>query len=131
MVIITKEILEEKIKTMPELCKKLDENKIPISRVVKTVVKYFGYYDSVVDNLICSCDRTIFYILNDFDILKTDNDVYNLKEMYHIKSPLKGYRHRIVCYWYYNYDKILEDQEQPEENIYDEIYSEELWAKIK
>jgi hypothetical protein len=97
-----------------------------IDHLANYLMNFFGYGEYVIDNVLSSEDRDVFYMLEEEGILKTSREEINL---------LKGKVWRIH-YWILRKREILqqasesEKVENPEEDfsIYKEI-SDETWSR--
>jgi len=97
-----------------------------IDHLANYLMNFFGYGEYVIDNVLSSEDRDVFYMLEEEGILKTSREEINL---------LKGKVWRIH-YWILRKREILhqaaedEKAETPEEDfsIYKEI-SDEVWSR--
>jgi len=93
--------------------------------MAEKVMNLFGYDKVITDNLISSEERDIFYKLEDYDLLITEEESTNLPS---------GKKWRIH-YWVLNERKIrevLEEEEEvneaEEESIYNDI-SDKVWER--
>lgn len=108
----------------------LEENDMRSHRagdMAEAVMNLFGYDRSITDNLLSSKERDIFYQLQDFDILTTEEEITNLPS---------GKKWRIY-YWMMNESRIRELLEEDEEedseeqgSVYDEV-SNSMWEREK
>lgn len=96
-------------------------------RIAEKVMNLFGYDKSITDNLLSSHERDLFYLLEDYDILTTEEETAYLPS---------GKRWRIH-YWKIKENKIRDiirkekekaEEEEEELSIYEEI-SEEVWDR--
>ena len=83
------------------------------------VLSFFGYEDYVLDNVLSAPERDVFYNLEEFGFLETFREEVNI---------MKGRSWR-VNQWKFKKDNIYriansQEEEKPEENIYDEIFRE-------
>ena len=98
-----------------------------IDHLAHYLMNFFGYGEYVIDNVLSSEDRDVFYMLEEEGILKTSREEINL---------LKGKVWRIH-YWILRKRDILqqameEDQEVSEEDEIGSFYSElsdEVWTR--
>ena len=98
-----------------------------IDHLAHYLMNFFGYGEYVIDNVLSSEDRDVFYMLEEEGILKTSREEINL---------LKGKVWRIH-YWILRKRDILqqameEDQEISEEDEIGSFYSElsdEVWTR--
>ncbi len=93
--------------------------------IAERVMNLFGYDKTLTDNLLSSDDRDFFYILEDYDILTTEEETVFLPS---------GKRWRIH-YWRIKEEKIreiLENEEEEEEEtgFYKKIYND-VWEKAE
>lgn len=115
--------------TLEELATAL-ENKFNFNKevaldVASRVMNYFGFGDTVIDNLLTQDDRRLFYFLQDMGLISTEWDEIFLPSG-------RGWR---IFYWRLNIPKILEyaslkTEEEKEEEI--EIYNslpENVWCR--
>ncbi len=93
--------------------------------MAEKVMNLFGYDRSITDNLLSSEERDVFYQLEDFDILTTEEEKTNLPS---------GKKWRIY-YWVLNEDRIRELLEEDEEEeteqqatVYDDV-SNSVWER--
>lgn len=122
MVTITVEDVEKALKnTLGKKGMKDDE----IKSLAEYVMNFFGFDDSVSDNLLKAKDRDVFYTLQDVGILTTFQDQITIK---------KGKIWRIH-YWVLKKNDILrlanlkdEDKTDDTYTIYNEI-SDEAWSR--
>jgi hypothetical protein len=98
-----------------------------IDHLAHYLMNFFGYGEYVIDNVLSSEDRDVFYMLEEEGILKTSREEINL---------LKGKVWRIH-YWILRKREILkqameEEQETAEEDEIGSFYSElsdEVWTR--
>lgn len=108
--------------------KVLEENNMDTSQakdMADRVMSLFGFDKTITDNLLSSDERDIFYMLEDFDILATEEETTNLPSG-------KNWR---IHYWRLKEDKIKEilkekeeEEEEEHKSIYDDI-SDNVWKK--
>lgn len=122
MVTITVEDIEKAL--MNTLGKK-GMKKEEIRKLARYVMNFFGYEDTISDNLLKAKDRDVFYTLQDVGILTTFQDQITIK---------KGKIWRIH-YWVLKKDEILRlgnlkdiVKEKDEYTIYNEI-SNDVWSR--
>ncbi len=95
-------------------------------KIAEKVMYMFGYDDMITDNILTTKDRNYFYLLEDHDILTSEEETVTLPS---------GRRWRIH-YWRIKEKKIREilkeeeDIEEDETGIYDEVY-EDVWAQVE
>lgn len=96
-----------------------------IKKLAEYVMNFFGFDDTISDNLLKAKDRDVFYTLQDVGILTTFQDQITIK---------KGKIWRIH-YWVLKKDEILrlanlkdKEKEDDEYTIYDEI-SNDVWSR--
>jgi hypothetical protein len=96
-----------------------------IKKLAQYVMNFFGFEDTISDNLLKAKDRDVFYTLQDVGILTTFQDQITIK---------KGKIWRIH-YWVLKKDEILrlanlKDEKKIEEGytIYNEI-SNDVWSR--
>lgn len=94
--------------------------------IAEKVMNLFGYDTTITDNLLSTNERDLFYMLEDYDILATEEETVILPS---------GKRWRIH-YWRLKENKvwdILEEMEKEEEPIEEEsIYkrlSDDVWKR--
>lgn len=99
--------------------------KAEIKKLARYVMNFFGFDDTVSDNLLKAKDRDVFYMLEEVGLLKTFQDQITIK---------KGKIWRIH-YWVLKKNDILrlanlkdEDKIENEYKIYNEI-SDEIWSR--
>ena len=91
------------------------------------LVCFFGYNDYVVDNVLFPYDRTVFYELEDKDILKSIQTF----ELIRSRNKFNNNEWRLN-YWTYNMDsiekclKICKEERSPEK-IYNELFDSEAF----
>lgn len=94
--------------------------------IAEEVMNLFGYDKTITDNLISSNERNLFYLLEDHDILATEEETAYLPS---------GKRWRIH-YWKIKEKKIRdilaeeEEKEEEEKDIYEEL-SDNVWKREK
>ena len=108
--------------------KVLEENNMDPSQandMADRVMSLFGFDKTITDNLLSSDERDIFYMLEDFDILATEEETTNLPSG-------KNWR---IHYWRLKEDKIEEilrekedEEEEESRSIYDDI-SDNVWKQ--
>ena len=97
-----------------------------IKKLAEYMMNFFGFSDTISDNLLKAKDRDIFYMLQDVGILTTSQDQVSIK---------KGKIWRIH-YWVLKKNEIfrlanLKDEDETEneyKRIYNEI-SDEIWGR--
>jgi len=98
-----------------------------IDHLAHYLMNFFGYGEYVIDNVLSSEDRDVFYMLEEEGILKTSREEINL---------LKGKVWRIH-YWILRKREILQqaietEQVETEEDEFSSLYSEisdEVWSR--
>lgn len=123
MVTITVEDVENAL--MNTLGKKGME-KEEIRKLAEYMMNFFGFSDTITDNLLKTKDRDVFYTLQDIGILTTSRDQIRIK---------RGKIWRIH-YWVLKKNEILRlanfTDENETENDYGRIYTEisnEIWSR--
>ncbi len=123
MVTITVEDVEKAL--MNTLGKK-GLNKEEIMKLAEYIMNFFGFSDTISDNLLKAKDRDVFYMLQDVGILTTSQDQISIK---------KGKIWRIH-YWVLKKNEIFRlanlKNEDETENEYKRIYNElsnEIWSR--
>ena len=97
-----------------------------IKKLAEYLMNFFGFNDYIIDNILNSKDRDVFYMLEEEGLLKTEREEVNIK---------KGKNWRIH-YWILNKEKIyqfanaVEPEEEEEEvyAVYDDL-SDEIWQR--
>ncbi len=119
--------IEEFKKAVTKVLKDRDIDAEEAEKISEKVMNLFGYDKSITDNLLSSTERDLFYMLEDYDILTTEEETAYLPS---------GKRWRIH-YWKIKDEKIreilAEDEEEVEEveeerSIYDDI-SDDVWKR--
>ena len=117
--------MEEFKKAVAKVLEERDIDRKEAEEISEKVMDLFGYDKSITDNLLSSSERDLFYMLEDYDILTTEEETAYLPS---------GKRWRIH-YWKIKDDKIREILSQKEEeeveeekSIYDEV-SDEVWKR--
>jgi hypothetical protein len=95
------------------------------SDVARRVLNYFGYGETIIDNMLDQEDRRLFYFLQDYGFMGTDWD-----ETFLLNG--RGWR---IFYWRLNIAKIREFskivEEEPDEEIsgvYDSL-PDQAWVR--
>ena len=98
-----------------------------VKKLAEYVMNFFGFEDTISDNLLKAKDRDVFYTLQDVGLLTTFQDQITIK---------KGKIWRIH-YWVLKKRDIIRlanliDEVKPEEEyaIYDDI-SNDVWSRFK
>ncbi len=93
--------------------------------IAEKVMNLFGYDKSITDNLLSSRERDLFYMLEDYDILTTEEETAYLPS---------GKKWRIH-YWKIKEDKIKkilsekkEKEKTEDKSVYDDL-SDEVWKR--
>ena len=97
-----------------------------IEKLAEYVMNFFGFNDYIIDNVLNSKDRDVFYMLEEEGLLKTEREEVNIK---------KGKNWRIH-YWILNKEKIfkfartteVEEVEEHQYAVYDDL-SDEIWQR--
>jgi|GEM_PF-221040 len=99
-----------------------------IRKLAEYVLNFFGYSDSIIDNVLSTEDRDVFYTLEEEGILSTERE-----EMYILKG--KVWR---IHYWMLNKKEIKklaqadyaskESKNEDYANVYDSL-SDEIWKR--
>ncbi len=96
-----------------------------IKKLAEYVMNFFGYHDTVTDNLLRAKDRDVFYMLEEVGILTTFQDQVTIK---------KGKIWRIH-YWVLKKNEIIrlanlkeKEADTDKYSIYQEI-SDDMWDK--
>jgi len=119
--------IEEFKKAVTKVLEERDISPEEAEEISEKVMNLFGYDKSITDNLLSSEERDLFYMLEDYDILTTEEETAYLPS---------GKRWRIH-YWKIKDNKIRdilseeeEEEEEGEKSIYDDI-SDEVWKRDK
>jgi len=88
--------------------------------MAEKVMNLFGYDKTITDNILSSAERDVFYKLEDFDILITEEESTNLPS---------GKKWRIH-YWILNERKIKEVLEEENDDEEEETGSESIYNDI-
>lgn len=117
--------MEEFKKAVAKVLEERDIGREEAEEISEKVMDLFGYDKSITDNLLSSSERDLFYMLEDYDILTTEEENAYLPS---------GKRWRIH-YWKIKDDKIREilshkeeEEVEEEKSIYDEV-SDEVWKR--
>jgi len=93
--------------------------------IAEKVMNLFGYDKSITDNILSSRERDLFYMLEDYDILTTEEETAYLPS---------GKKWRIH-YWKIKDDKIKkilsekkEKEKVEDKSVYDDL-SDEVWKR--
>lgn len=108
---------EELVTALDVIFKKSGMNPKEIEELADYVLSFFGFEDTLVDNILSQQDRDVFYTLEETGILSTSSEDITL---------MKGKTWRIH-YWHINNGKIksiLSSKRESKENIYDKIFRE-------
>jgi hypothetical protein len=108
---------DELITALEILFKPSGMNEKEIVELADYVLSFFGYEDTLIDNVLSQQDRDVFYTLEETGILSTSSEDITL---------MKGKTWRIH-YWHVNDEKIrniVNSSKKEEENIYDKIFRE-------
>ncbi len=113
-------------KAMTNTLGKKGMNPEHIEKLAEYLLNFFGFNDYIIDNVLNSKDRDVFYMLEEEGLLKTEREEVNIK---------KGKNWRIH-YWILNKRRILAladaDEEEEEEDeayaVYDDL-SDEIWQR--
>ncbi|WP_075056743.1 hypothetical protein [Thermogymnomonas acidicola] len=117
MPVMTREVL---ISALDKVYGKRGMGKKDIEELCDFILSFFGYEDYVLDNVLTSPERDVFYNLEEYGILTTYREEVNI---------IKGGKTWRINQWTYNRENINrilkgEDERKKEENIYDEIFRE-------
>ncbi|MBS3816376.1 MAG: hypothetical protein KGY76_02300 [Candidatus Thermoplasmatota archaeon] len=119
--------LEELKKAIEKELEKRDMEPHQAEDMAEKVMNLFGYDKAITDNLLSSEERDVFYKLEEFDILTTEEETTNLPS---------GKKWRIH-YWVLNERKIrelLQEEKKEEKKEEDDIYKEiedTVWERDK
>ncbi|MCL4412720.1 MAG: hypothetical protein M1526_05140 [Candidatus Thermoplasmatota archaeon] len=108
---------DELVTALEILFKPSGMNQKEIVELADYVLSFFGYEDTLIDNVLSQQDRDVFYTLEETGILSTSSEDITL---------MKGKSWRIH-YWHISGDKIrniLKKSQVEEENIYDKLFRE-------
>ncbi|MFW6038533.1 MAG: DUF6015 family protein [Candidatus Saliniplasma sp.] len=119
--------IEEFKNAVAKVLEERDIDREEAEEISEKVMNLFGYDKSITDNLLSSGERDLFYMLEDYDILTTEEETAYLPS---------GKRWRIH-YWKIKEDKIRdilsreeEEEVEEEKSIYDEV-SDDVWKRDK
>ena len=117
--------LEDLRKAIKKVLKENDMDPSQAEDMADRVMSLFGFDKTITDNLLSSNERDIFYMLEDFDILATEEETTNLPSG-------KNWR---IHYWRLKEDKIRdilkeekEEKEEKSKSIYEEL-SDNVWEQ--
>ncbi len=117
--------LEDLRKAIRKVLEENDMDPSPANDMADRVMSLFGFDKTITDNLLSSEERDIFYMLEDFDILATEEETTNLPSG-------KNWR---IHYWRLKEDKIKdilkekkEEEKKESRSIYDDL-SENVWQQ--
>lgn len=87
----------------------------------RTILNYFGFRDTIIDNAIVSEDRKLFYTLSDAGMLQS----------YWESIPILDGRNWRIFYWHLD-EKLIEQLDReaetpPQEHIYQDL-PDEAWT---
>jgi len=108
---------DELITALETIFKPSGMNQREIEELADYVLSFFGFEDTLVDNILSQQDRDVFYTLEETGILSTSSEDVTL---------MKGKTWRIH-YWHINDEKIksiVKTKKKDEENVYDKIFRE-------
>ncbi|MCL6089969.1 MAG: hypothetical protein M1393_02900 [Candidatus Thermoplasmatota archaeon] len=116
MAVMTRGVL---IKALEKTYGRKGMDKGDVEELSDFVLSFFGYDDYVLDNVLSAPERDVFYNLEEYGFLETHREEVNI---------IKGRSWRINQ-WVFKKDNIrrvaeTEEEEEPEINIYDEIFKE-------
>ena len=87
----------------------------------RTILNYFGFKDTIIDNAIEPEDRKLFYMLHDAGLLQSSWETV----------PLLDGRHWRIFYWHFDVpaiNRLAKPRERPEdEHVYQDLPAE-AWA---
>ncbi len=95
-------------------------------KIAEKVMNMFGYDDIITDNIINTKERNYFYLLEDHNILTSEEETVTLPSG----------RHWRIHYWRIKEQKIREilekekEEEDPEAGIYEQVY-DDVWAQVE
>ncbi|GEM_PF-2483304 len=123
---------EELAKAMKYQTRELDKDYEEFKNLAETVMNFFGFGERIIDNVLDSEERDIFYMFEDAGILKTEREEVSLWNG-------KNWR---INYWVLNKDKIYESvdkfeedkqkkEEMEEVNVFGDMDDSELSSIIK
>ncbi len=113
MDVITRDVL---LQALDNIYGKKGMAHLDVEELCDFVLSFFGYDDYVLDNVLSSAERDVFYNLEEYGILETHREEVSIL-------------HGRINQWRYRKDKIRELASKPadekkEKNIYDEIFKE-------
>ncbi len=94
--------------------------------IAEKVMNIFGYDNVVTDNILTTEERNHFYLLEDHDILTSEEETVTLPSGKHWR----------IHYWRIKENKIHEileevnEEEEADIGVYDEIY-DEVWERVE
>ena len=103
-----------------------DLNPAAATQMATHVMNFFGFNDTIIDNILEPEDRDAFYMLEDLGLLMTERE----------ETTLYDGREWRIHYWLFRKDKIdelvddadlLETEEDELSSVYDEI-PEDIWS---
>ncbi len=101
--------------------KRLEHEPAQALEEARTIMNYFGFRDTIIDNAIEPIDRKLFYALHDAGLLQS----------YWETVPLVDGRHWRIFYWQLDektLDRLTRPDEAPaEDHVYREL-PEEAWT---
>ncbi|MFW6040468.1 MAG: DUF6015 family protein [Thermoplasmatota archaeon] len=118
--------MEEFKKAVKKVLKERNIGAEESEKIAETVMNLFGYDKTITDNLLSSDERDYFYMLEDYDILTSEEETTTLPS---------GKRWRIH-YWKLKENKIrniLEEKEEKKEDrkdLYRDL-EDEVWKRDK
>ena len=121
---------DDLVSALSKLLGKRGMGKEEVSKLAIYLLNFFGYSDYIIDNILNTDDRDVFYMLEEEGLLTTERE-----EIYILKG--KVWR---IHYWMLRKRKILElsrsvdvkkEKKAPDEYaVYDEM-PEDLWSRSR
>lgn len=103
------------------IMRRLGHSPTEATEEARTVMSYFGFRDTIIDNAIDPADRKVFYVLHDAGLLKSFWETV----------PLLDGRNWRIFYWHLDEEDLnrllKEAEEPPQEKLYRSL-PEEAWA---
>jgi len=120
--------LDDMKRVLRKVLQERDIDKDEADQIAEKVMALFGYDTTITDNIISKEERDLFYMLEDYDILTTEEETTILPS---------GKRWRIH-YWRIKENKIWkllekkekEEVEEEEETSVYEGLSDEVWKRV-
>lgn len=102
-----------------DICKGIEES--DAREMARHIMNYFGYQDQIIDNVLQTDDRNIFYMLEDSGLLTTGNEITTLPDQ----------REWRISYWVLKKDNIKKRaREKQKENNQEHNKSENIYKSL-